>query len=354
MSLINWLRDKPTPRYYCCSRAGYGIQTESQTPVLNSFGLLRFDSNRLTDNWWKPFGQSRFIVPLESVDRVEAPISPFKKGGDRGILTSQTGECSPWSKPFQEAKKLIHGGQLDKIVLARRKRLKLSKPIDPLDLLEKLEAYFPSTHLYLFEPEPGIAFLGASPERLYHRQDFQIFSEAQAGTAKRGITLEEDQSLAKFLLSDSKIQLEHELVVQNISHAFSTLCSEYQITNYKQIAKLPNVQHLKTQISGKLKTGVSDREILPVLHPTAAVAGWPIHASMKAISKLEEFDRGFYTGTLGYISEHESEFTVAIRGAMIQNSELTVFAGAGIVDGSDELSEREEIENKMSFWEKLL
>ena len=357
MSLISWLRTKPTPRYYWCDRAGFGVELESKTPVLGSLGLLRFDDRKPSDELWKPFGESRFIVPKElrvENQKTEIPpnppllkggiISPFEKGGLRGIFPHIV----------DQALAQIHSHQLQKVVLAQRHLLISPTPIDPLAMLERLKIYFPNAHLFLFEPRPGLAFIGASPERLYQRRGLKIESEAQAGTRLRGHTREEDDFLSQQLLVSSKDLHEHQLVVDNILNAFGKLCRDYGITDSKQIAKQPNVQHLKTKISGILNDFVTDQDILSAMHPTAAVCGWPIDKAFETIRNLEDFDRGFYAGSLGIVSEHESIFNVAIRAAVIRDCELHIFAGAGIVSGSIAASEQEEIKNKMAFWERLL
>jgi menaquinone-specific isochorismate synthase len=155
-------------------------------------------------------------------------------------------------------------------------------------------------------------------------------------------------------LESPKDHHEHQLVVDNILGAFDKICLDYGITKAKHIAKLPNLQHLKTKIAGILKHGVTDLDILRALHPTAAVCGWPIDKAFETIRELENFDRGFYAGSFGTVTDHESEFNVAIRSAVIKDCELHIFAGAGIVDGSTAQNEQQEIENKMDFWERLL
>ncbi|MEI6805881.1 MAG: isochorismate synthase [Myxococcaceae bacterium] len=352
MSLISWLRTKPTPRYYWCDRAGFGVELESKTPVLGSLGLLRFDDRKPSDELWKPFGESRFIVPKELRTEIKSLAKPQKP--DSLPLSSNWKGKEIWPAIVDQALAQIHSHQLQKVVLAQRHLLISPTPIDPLAMLERLKIYFPNAHLFLFEPRPGLAFIGASPERLYQRRGLKIESEAQAGTRLRGHTREEDDFLSQQLLVSSKDLHEHQLVVDNILNAFGKLCRDYGITDSKQIAKQPNVQHLKTKISGILNDFVTDQDILSAMHPTAAVCGWPIDKAFETIRNLEDFDRGFYAGSLGIVSEHESIFNVAIRAAVIRDCELHIFAGAGIVSGSIAASEQEEIKNKMAFWERLL
>jgi menaquinone-specific isochorismate synthase len=345
MSLINWLKSKPTPRFYGSSRAGYGIASEHQHPVVGSFGFLRFDKNQPTDRLWEPFGDSRFIVPTEV--RL-GEIEGHHPSPDSNPLTPRLKCAGNWPSIVQQALNQIQSGQLEKVVLAQRRVLTCPTPIDPLTLLERLKNYFPKAHHFYYEPRPGLVFLGASPERLYKRIGQRIETEAQAGTRLCG------QELSQELLESSKDHHEHQIVVNNILNALSGLCIDYGITKPKHIVTLPNVQHLKTNLAGLLKNSVTDQDILEALHPTAAVCGWPIQQAYETIRNLEGFDRGLYAGALGYIDEHESEFNVAIRSAVIQDNKLYAFAGAGIVSGSTAKDEEQEIANKMAFWEKLL
>lgn len=319
---------------------------ESKTPLMGSLGLLRFDHHRKSDDLWKPFGESRFIIPKElRCENEPSPLTPLPEGeGD--FVKTKSGEG--WSLMVNQALAKIKSNQLQKVVLAQRQVLTASKPIDPIELFRRLKAYFPNTHHFFYEPEPGLAFIGASPEQLYKRMGKNIESEAQAGTRVSG------EAFSKDLFENPKDHLEHQFVVDCILEVLEKLCLDFGITHAKYIAQLPNVQHLKTKLAGILKNGVTDQDILTALHPTPAVCGWPIRAAFEVIRQLENFDRGFYTGALGIIGEYESEFNVAIRGAVIKGCQLVAFAGAGIVLGSDVLCEQQEIENKMAFWRDLL
>lgn len=124
-----------------------------------------------------------------------------------------------------------------------------------------------------------------------------------------------------------------------------------QITIEKvELKKLRKVQHLRRRISAQLKVGCGDKDILLAMHPTAAVAGLPQLEAKQALRKLENFDRTWYAGTLGVMGPAYADFCVTIRSAFIEqaenDSQLCVFAGAGIVEGSIPLLEWREIERK--------
>ena len=117
--------------------------------------------------------------------------------------------------------------------------------------------------------------------------------------------------------------------------------------------KLPQVQHLRTSLAGILKTGQTDKNILATLHPTAAIGGLPSYQALRFIRNSERLDRGFYAGAIGYIEHDEAEFAVAIRSAVMQDSFLHLFGGAGVVEGSNPEQELQEIENKIAFWSQI-
>mgnify|MGYP002622970426 CR=1 FL=1 len=119
------------------------------------------------------------------------------------------------------------------------------------------------------------------------------------------------------------------------------------------LLKLDNGQHLKTSFHGTLKNSKDNQEIISLLHPTPAVAGHPKNDALKAIERIEPFNRGWYAAPVGYIGYDETEFAVAIRSGLVNKKTLSLFAGAGIVDGSTAHDEWEEIEHKMGSFIKV-
>jgi menaquinone-specific isochorismate synthase len=113
------------------------------------------------------------------------------------------------------------------------------------------------------------------------------------------------------------------------------------------------VQHLRRCIWTELKHA-DDEQCLHVLQPTAAVAGLPRQAARAFIQNVEPFDREWYAGSAGYLSPEQSEFCVALRSARVQGAALRLYAGAGIVSGSDPEQEWQEIENKAAGLRSLL
>ncbi len=120
-----------------------------------------------------------------------------------------------------------------------------------------------------------------------------------------------------------------------------------------QVVRLRKVQHLRRCIWCELAEPDDSRCLLQ-LQPTAAVAGLPRRAALAFIRRHEPFTREWYAGSAGYLSLAQSEFCVALRSAKVENDTLRLYAGAGIVSGSDPQQEWQEIENKAAGLRTLL
>src|SRR5260370_1064699 len=159
-------------------------------------------------------------------------------------------------------------------------------------------------------------------------------------TASRGETEEEDAQLGTELLQCEKNKSEHAIVVAMMREALQHHCTTMHISAAPQLLKLKNVQHLKTPIAGELIPGRCILDVIADLHPTPAVGGFPRHAALEAIRNVEKLDRGWYAGPLGWIgSSGHGEVAVALRSGLSGGAKATLFAGCGIVSGSDPQAE---------------
>ncbi len=253
-----------------------------------------------------------------------------------------------WARIIAHALQKIRSGSFEKIVLARRSTFEFEEDLHPLEILKRLSQASPETYHFCFQPVPGSAFLGASPERLYRRVGRTIETEAVAGTRPRGTTESEDRQLAETLLHSPKDLREHDYVVQSIQEVLSSVCENYEVDAEISILKLTRVQHLCKKLRGQLRAKVSDAQIISRLHPTPAVGGYPTLNSEMEIENLEPFQRGWYAAPVGWISQNAAEFAVAIRTGLIEDHRLHLYSGAGIVEGSTAENEWDEIENKIS------
>lgn len=242
---------------------------------------------------------------------------------------------------------------IDKVVLARQTILTFSTNLHPQLLLLLLKPNNIHSYHFCFQVNPTTAFIGTSPERLYYRQDRLLKTEAIAGTRRRGESVILDRELSDRLRNSSKDIHEHQLVVDRLGEVLAELCHAVTVDRELEILKLNKVQHLYTQFHGTLKADLTDADILPKLHPTPAVGGFPRTQALQLIQELEPFERGWYAAPVGWVGYDNAEFAVAIRSGSIDRDRLLLFAGAGIVRGSRSDEEWAEIENKIHHFTEL-
>ncbi|HLF17687.1 MAG TPA: isochorismate synthase [Candidatus Omnitrophota bacterium] len=349
----------------------------SDNPHLRFYGGVDFFADK-AEGEWQALGSFRFIVPQfefhqtpqQSVFAFNIRIANVNEEHIREILSTfekmdfsadtvyrkvpvllrraDFPDEAQWLKMFNSAH-----GKFEKIVLARKTVFDFDMDIRPVALLKHLKDMTPNCFHFCFQPHPGYGFLGASPERLFKRTEGAIESEALAGTIGRSIDPDEDAALTQKLLRSAKNNSEHDYVVTDLKNKLSRLCSELRQDPRTQIMKLDNGQHLMTRFEGKLRPKVYDEDILRSLHPTPAVAGCPQEKALKAIAELEPFKRGWYAAPVGYVGCDTTEFVVAIRSGLVNKNQLSLYAGAGIVEGSTAQDEWDEIENKIGSFIKV-
>lgn len=258
-----------------------------------------------------------------------------------------------WLKSFQQAKELIQSHKLDKIVLARKSTFEFTENLNPTGIVMNLKKETPHCFHFCLQTQLNTAFLGASPERLYRRNQNRFQTEALAGTKPRSEHKKEDEQLEKDLLQSAKNLHEHKIVVDSIRQSAERFTSELKVDAKPQLLKLSAGHHLMTKIEGTLNKDISDGRIIESIHPTPAVAGFPVTESKASIRMIENFSRGWYAGLIGYVGFQKADFTVGIRSALVQKNQISLFSGAGIVQGSDVQDEWNEIEHKISTFLKI-
>nr|WP_314739962.1 isochorismate synthase [uncultured Haemophilus sp.] len=258
-----------------------------------------------------------------------------------------------WQTNIQQAISDIKAGKMRKVVLANATQLRFEKAISAYDLLEQSREVNLGCYHFLWAEKADYAFVGSTPERLYHRKGNQLFTEALAGTVAVSEDAWQTEQNANWLLNDAKNIYENQLVVEDIEAHLKEYVNEFQVFE-PEIKRLNNVQHLRRRIEAKLKVEVQDSDCLRQIHPTAAVAGLPRMPAKQFIATHEPFTRHWYAGTLGLFNQAEAEFCVTLRSALIEDNLVTLYAGAGIVEESEPVSEWQEIERKSQAMAKLL
>ncbi|MDD5425457.1 MAG: isochorismate synthase [candidate division Zixibacteria bacterium] len=353
---------------------------------INFFGGFSFQPGSNKDNstpGWNRYYDAYFFLPRFEISRhgdkielaVNIMVHPSKPDEISNVLTQlhlfaafAEPEARPsvninsrgdipgrdqWLRMLDSAANLIQNGAFEKIVLARQTHLGCDFPPSPWRLLKKLRKHSLNCYLLGFQSDESSVFISHTPERLYSRRGQKLQSEALAGTRPRGKTDQDDISLRNELLNSEKERREHRYVLDGILDNLAGLCETVNSDLNPSVLKLERVQHLYSKIEAVLNRGIKDSDLLAMLHPTPAVGGWPRDKALTGIKEIEPFARGWYAAPVGLLGSERAEFAVAIRSALIQESKMILFAGAGIVRDSEPEKEWNELENKISNYINL-
>jgi menaquinone-specific isochorismate synthase len=255
-------------------------------------------------------------------------------------------EYNSFLQKVNKALKVIEREKLSKVVVSHALDISTPKQYNIIATLANLRNNHPDCYIFSVSNDHNDYFIGASPERLLSIQDKQLVTDALAGSAPRGKTDLEDQTYGEILLNSEKEKREHDAVSKFIMQCLSQLDLAPKKASL-QLLKLSNIQHLWTPIYAEISSNLKPLEIISKLHPTPAVAGVPLDLAYQEIKALESFDRSLYAAPLGWIdSQGNCEFIVGIRSALIQKNKARLYAGAGLVSGSDPYQELAEIKLK--------
>jgi len=349
------------------------------------FAGFAFDTHAKPANHWLSFGQGRLVLSKilivskgslswltlnlmagkksegalkQRIDEAFCLLEESSKGfgalpePQAGSLAGDSGEnesAEDWKGAVFTAAQKIRQGTLQKVVLARQVCMRQEGRINPTLALNRMRQGFGECTLFAFL-ENEACFLGATPEPLVSLYDGSHVSiSCLAGSAGRGLGCEEDLRLKERLLSDRKNRLEHALVVDAIKKALAPLCSEITLPPYPSLVCIRNIQHLHTLVLGILERKRANvLDLIGLLHPTPAVGGLPKEKALLLIRALEGFDRGWYSGPVGWVDgSGDGEMFVAIRSALLSGDEALLYAGCGIMADSDPEAEFEESRLKL-------
>ncbi|XP_048443558.1 isochorismate synthase 2, chloroplastic-like [Pyrus x bretschneideri] len=358
----------------------------TECPLIRAYGAIRFDERANISSEREAFGYFYFMFPQVEFDELEEgsmlattiawdsalswtlrdaidalkatlhQISSVVLKLQRHIpwtlmLRNNNIPCKTyWDLAVNRAlQKIRSDSALFKVVLARSSRVITATDIDPI-------AWF------CLQPPNAPAFIGNTPEQLFHRKWPGITSEALAGTRARGESMPEDLQIELELLSSQqhsfcgpKEHLEFTIVQESIQRKLENVCDSVQIEPKKEIRKFPRVQLLYAKLAGRLRSEDDEFEILSSLHPSPAVCGFPTEEARVLIAETEVLDRGMYEGPVGWFGGGESEFAVGIRSALVEKGlGAMIYAGTGVVEGSNASLEWDELELKISQLSKLL
>ena len=239
-----------------------------------------------------------------------------------------------WKSRVSTAVDRIQSGKLDKVVLARDFTGHSDQDIEPRTILKKLAAEYPSTWNFSVA-----GLVGATPELLLRLSRKMVTSRVLAGTISKSGNDERDLALAASLARSSKDLEEHLYAVKSVADALEPFCTSTNVPDAPYVLHLANVMHLATDVTGAIAEKLAHVDaftILEQLHPSAAVCGTPREQAGQLITEIESMSRGRYAGPVGWIdAAGDGELGIALRCGQIDGDSIRIFAGCGIVAGSD-------------------
>lgn len=242
----------------------------------------------------------------------------------------------------------IASGEYQKIVAARRCVIKLQRSLEDTGFMARVFAAYPDCSHFAIRRDRS-TFLGATPETLFRKRGRRLETHALAGTTRIDDDPRTESSRDVAALQGSKKDLdEHRLVVERIASELRPLTESLDYSMTPSTRQVRNLIHLQTPMSGLLREGTSAFQLLAALHPTPAVGGFPAREAAEWITQNEPLERGWYSGTVGWIDANgDGEIAVAIRCGVLTKERAYVFAGAGIVGASTAEAEYAETGGKM-------
>jgi len=356
----------------------------SRAPRVRFYGGFSFRDDHLAERVWSAFPAALFHLPhlelegdgsgdawlraraLVAPDRAEATLVGLRRMAEalRAELATAMAPTSPgadvrgvvrvtdrrrWEQAVEDSLDAIRGGRVSKVVLARTLDVETAGPIDPVDVVSSLWLANRGSHVFLFEPAPGSAIVGAAPETVATLRSGVFHATAVAGSIRRGDTPREQAELAARLLASTKDRVEQQIALDDMVTRLETVAHQIRSDPQPHVLTLARIQHLETEIRASVPSGTGVLDLLRLLHPTPAVCGLPRDAALAFLEEEESFSRGWYAGPVGWFdAEGNGIFAPALRTAVLHDGAWRLFAGAGIVEGSVPALEWEETRIKFT------
>lgn len=364
-----------------------GSVEEGPTNGLVWTGGFAFDDEGAGSPAWSSFEPAAMILPELSIQKgpegafltlnaLTGPgVEPGRAGADLlgrvgSLVSGELGLLDPhptirseiesaispdrFERAVGDAVERIKGGEIAKVVLAREVRVRSGSAHDPGSVFTAIREGFPSCFNFCVGT-PEAAFIGASPELLVRCVGRGATTVGLAGSTRRSSDPAVDDHLAQKLLASSKDRGEQELVVRQIVKALSRLSVWVEAAAEPEIIKVANIQHLGTPVFAQLAEPHTAIELAGLLHPTPAVGGEPWNRAEKVMAEVEQLDRGWYAGPVGWMDgSGDGEFCVGLRSALLRDRDAHLYAGVGVVADSDPAEELAETEIKLNALLPLL
>lgn len=299
-------------------------------------------------------GVAHRVLP---VDTAPEERSPSTRAHER---TTEVVTAERYAGLVREALRRIRDGELEKVVLGRALDVTSSPALQPAAVLARLLAVRPGRHVFglpLSAAPDGPYLIGASPELLVRRRGTVVTSTPLAGSIPRVSDMDEDRERARALRDSAKDLAEHAYVVDAITRALERCCVEIDAPDRPELLATDTLWHLATPIRARLTPGsqLSALHLARMLHPTPAVGGVPTGVALATIDEMEGDLRGHLAGAVGHVDGRgDGEFAIAIRAGVLDGHRLRLFAGAGIVAGSDPDAEVRETAAKLATMARVI
>ncbi|MEZ6123948.1 MAG: anthranilate synthase component I [Planctomycetaceae bacterium] len=246
----------------------------------------------------------------------------------------------------EHCREYIRAGDIFQVVFSQR--LRRVSPAEPLDVYRSLRMVNPSPFMFLLQT-PELHLVGSSPEIMVRVEDGETTIRPLAGTRRRGRTEQEDRELAEELLADPKERAEHVMLIDlarndvgRVAEFGSVVLSDVMV-----VERYSHVMHITSNVTGRLREGLSAVEALRAGLPAGTVSGAPKVRAMEIIDEVEPHKRGPYGGAVGYIDfTGNMDTCIALRTLVLHNGVIDIQAGAGIVADSVAAMEYQETLNK--------
>jgi len=318
---------------------------------LVAFGSFAFDQSagssvlvvpdvvvgRRGDTWWlTTIGAGHADLSARSDPRPPTGV----------VFADASGSGADWMSTVQRAVARICAGELEKVVLARDLEACADEPVDLRWPLRELARDYPGCWAFAVD-----GLIGATPEMLVRLEGGVATSRVLAGTLRRSGDANEDSRRSDAMARSIKDVEEHGYGVRSVVDALGLHCASVDVPTGPFVLELRNVMHLATDVRGIVTDGATSLELVESLHPSAAVCGSPTQVALELIREVEGLDRGRYAGPVGWLdASGDGEWGIALRCAEVDRTDprrLRLFAGCGIVAGSQPLHELAESNAKL-------
>ncbi|ALP54604.1 anthranilate synthase [Candidatus Tenderia electrophaga] len=291
--------------------------------------------------------QQRLDELVARMRRQALPMEPKRRGRKVQERDFRSGfKQDKFEAAVDKIKDYIVAGDCMQVVLSQR--LSIPYKSEPLDLYRALRSLNPSPYMFYLNLEE-FHVAGSSPEILTRLEDGEVTVRPIAGTRPRGKTVDEDQALEKELLADPKELAEHLMLIDLGRNDAGRVCEtgSVKLTDKMVIERYSHVMHIVSNVTGRLKPGLTAMDVLRATFPAGTLSGAPKIRAMEIIDELEPVKRGVYGGAVGYVGWNGNMDTaIAIRTAVIKDGKLHIQAGAGVVADSIPKNEWDETMNK--------